>query len=227
MTSERRGPKPQTGRRRAFTLAELLLGMAITAMIALCIAGVTMVLSTASEQATEFYDSTQTSRVTSRKIEDVFRKAMLVTAMDSTSVVLWSEDTNGDDDINITEMVLIKYNASDRTLRKYQIVYPAYWPEYYRDSYDYSLYLWDVTDAAYVRNWITNFYGYTKVTVLAEDVQDLQFTASPAAPYSKVISMSLTVGADGQEVPLRATGHLRTCQADRVAAVSWYHVLTP
>ena len=79
---------------RAFSIAELVLALAITGMIGLSVTGVYMVLSTAQAHTDEHYEHLQSSAGVRRLLERTLRRSRLVLAAGSDGLALWAGDDN-------------------------------------------------------------------------------------------------------------------------------------
>ena len=209
---------------RGFTLAELVVSVAITAVIASAVAGLAMALSTASEHGRDRYLSLQTARIAMLNVRDLIRKAKLVTTCDGTSMVLWAEDSNGNGSINLTEVSLVGRDSSLEQIRMHRIVFPDHWSEETKASLDIELELDDLTDLDDVLA-VLEASSYDQITVLAGDVRSFNVRVSPAAPMTELVGLTITVGPAERAVTLRTAVHLPADVTDRVGVADDEYVL--
>ena len=211
--------------RRGFTLVELVISVAITAVIGSAVAGLAMVLSTASEHGQDRYLSLQTARIAMRNVQDTIRKAKLVTACNGTMMVLWAEDTNGNGKINLTEVALLGRDSSLEQIRMHRIVFPDHWSEGLKAMLDLQLQLDDLTSVPDVLSWMQGVQ-YDEVTVLAGDVRAFGISTSPAPPMTDLVGLTMTIGpSEPQAVTLRSAVHLRADVTGRVGIADDEYVL--
>lgn len=211
--------------RGGFTLAELVVSIAITAVIGSAVVGLATALSMASEHGRDRYLSLQTARMTMRRIQDTIRKAKLVTAASSSSLVLWAEDSNGDGRINLTEIVLLRLVPGTGEIRTWRIVFPERWPKHVTTILDTEVKLEDLTS---IDEGMWMYDPLVEVTVLAGDVTDFNVRVSPAPPMTELVGLSITAGRGRHAVTLRTAAHPRQAATDLVGiADSKYMLMTP
>ena len=208
----------------AFTLTELLVSLAIMGMIAAAVAGLSVALSSASEHGRDRHLYIQEGRVAMRNLESYLKKARLVTATDGSTMVLWMEDTNGDELINATEIGVFELDGGSGEVYLNRIVYPDSWGRGVHHAMDYRLQLYDVTNAGSVSAWIGRS-SYRQKTVLAGQVTSFETTASPAAPLGELVGLQLTVGSGERTIVFRSAVRLRADWTHRVSDAGGYYVL--
>jgi prepilin-type N-terminal cleavage/methylation domain-containing protein len=203
---------------KGLTLPELMIGIAITAVIGLSVAGVTMVLSTGNAQAQASADIMQTSQLVSLQLGRQVRGALLVTASDSTRLVLWNGDGNGNNVINLDELTVISYDSSKKELRQYQVVFPSYWSDWQKAWMNSQLSLsWSyVSNAASAETYLRSQWYYCQTTVLASDVTSFQFAVEPAAPITTLVKAAFVTGTGDNAQKVSTAVNLR---ADRTSDV--------
>jgi prepilin-type N-terminal cleavage/methylation domain-containing protein len=100
--------------RRGFTLLELTMAIAITSVIALSVAGVSMGLSRAYANSEGYYQTSQNARSAMMGVQSLLRKAKLVLSVSDDGVVFWAQDVNGDGRINRSEVTTLIYDKESR-----------------------------------------------------------------------------------------------------------------
>ncbi len=203
---------------RGFTLAELAVSVAITAMIGSAVMGLTMTLSTANEHAQDRYLSLQTARMTMFRLQNKIHKAKLVTAAGYRTIVLWAEDSNSNDRINISEIEMIEFAPGRKEIRSTMIVFPKEWSEETKASLDTEVELDAVTQVGAAK-WV--FYSsyasvYERTITLADDVAEFHVYAQPEAPMAELVRLSIRVGSSERGVTLESAAHLRAQVTDLV-----------
>lgn len=202
---------------RAFTLAELVMAMAIMSIIGLAVVGMTMALTDAQEYSGDFYRNVQIARHALRYVQREIPKANLVTAVDSDSLAYWLEDTNDNGGINLTEMRLIAFESGDCEIAEYRIEFPSGWTQFMKDLADIPLSLAWVTDISNVKSIRSESYVVRRV--LATEVASAAFTASPGPPMTKLLQTEVTIGQGDRRVALRNAVALRADWVGHVGTV--------
>jgi len=197
------------------TLPELVIGMTVTAVIGLCVAGVSMAISTGHAEGQEYGEYVQSARMGVMRVGRELRQASLVTAYDSNTLILWGGDTNRNGDINLDELVSVSYDASEKQIVKYQKHFPSNWPDWFVALLNLNVDLDDVDNANSVETYLR--YGLlAESTVLATDVMSFDVTAAPAAPLSRLVNVRFTVGDGGRSLTVSSAMKLRADKTRRV-----------
>ena len=202
---------------RAFTLAELVMAMAIMSIIGLAVVGMTMALTDAQEYSGDFYRNVQIARNSMRYLQRAVQKANLVTAVDSDSLAYWLEDTNDNGGINATEIRLIAFESGDRELAEYKIEFPSEWSQFLKDLMDSEISLEWVTDMSNVESMRSSSYVVRRV--LATEAASAAFSASPGPPLTKLLQTEVTIGQGDRRVVLRGAAALRADWVGHVGTI--------
>ena len=102
-----------TGIPTAFTLTELLMALAITAMIGMSVVTLSTALSSAHASTGSMAEAISSGRYAMRSIDADVRKAALVTAFGNGEMVVWTGDEYADKQINVSELVLIQSDTGN------------------------------------------------------------------------------------------------------------------
>ena len=199
-------------RRKAFTLAELVLAAAVTSVIGLAATGMAMALSQSWAHSQEYGQSLQSGRVLMLRLRRGVQRAKLVVCARDGDPVLWARDANGDGEINRSEIVVYRHVPADRELRRSWVQFPDEASPEVRACLDKAVALEDLATCDRVMRELDET-GYRAEAVEGSDVQVFQAAASPACPWSKRVSFRLATGGR-QPVELYSGAALR---ADRIA----------
>ena len=218
---------------RGFTLAELAVSVAITAIIGSAVMGLTMTLSTANDHAQDRYLSLQSARMTMLRLQDKIRKAKLVTAADYGTIVLWAEDSNGNGRINISEIEIIGLAPGRVEILSSRIIFPKEWSDETKAALDTEVELNAVAGVDRAKYVLYSSYAsaYEQTIVLAEDVIAFYVYTRPWAPMTELVHLHIAVGGkydDGYGevvVTLQSAAHLRAEVTDLVGMVDGRYVL--
>jgi len=193
---------------KAFTLAEMLTALTVMSIISLAVVTLTMALTTAQEYSEDFYRRIQIGRNALRRIERDVNKAKLITAGDDHSLVYWLEDSNENDDVELPELCLVRFDAATGQVHLYQPRFPPFWPQEWKDNWNEQMTIDMATDLPTAIDWLTSPQWLNR-RVLATEVTDLTFTASPAPPITELLQTELTVGTEPRSVTLRSSAAMR------------------
>lgn len=200
----------------AFTLMELIMALSIMSLIGLAVAGASMVLSTSYTRSQEQYQNIQIARSVMRRLHAQIRTARLVTACRDDTIVLWANDKNGNGKINITEIVLVRFDSGAGEVREYRIVFPSEWTQEKKNLFNVVVSLDSVSTVDEAWETIASFGTYRVMLPLATDVSGFQLSASAAAPLATYVGVSVTVGQGKHSAMLRSAASLRKDETARV-----------
>jgi prepilin-type N-terminal cleavage/methylation domain-containing protein len=196
--------------KRAFTLTELLVALAIMSLIALSIAGATGALSSAYAHSENYSDAVQSARIAMLNMGRDVRSAWLVTAMTGSSVVLWTEDANHDDMVNQEELAVIWLDGTD--LKKGRIDLSAAGAS--RTALNISHDIADVSTVAGASSIIAAAAGYKQYDLLASNVRSFRVWGDQAPPATRLLVLEAQTGDAIHTITLRTAITLRHAMAD-------------
>jgi len=207
--------------KKAFTLAELLMALSLTAVIALAAATLAGALSSAREQTDAMAGAIQSGRAAMMNLDASLRKARLVTAAEANSLVIWTGDANEDERINVNELVLLTSQPASQTVERWEVFFPDSLSLKLLDSLNVRRDLAEVNAVSDVTALLGRavYQPYLIKTILATDVVDFQVVADQAAPLSRLVLLRLRVGPTGQQIALTNSARLRADMVDRVAVI--------
>jgi type II secretory pathway pseudopilin PulG len=186
-------------RGRGFTLAELVLALAITTVIGLAVTGVAAAVSNFNERAEAYYDCLQNGRVAATRLEAMMRPALLITAASGDNMVIWTGDTTDPGNINVSEVTKIFLDASTSQLMQRTTVFPGSLTANAKTALDTSLPLSTLTSASVAESEPT-YAQYDATSVLARNVQSFVVYPDTPAPLTRLLKFKLVISVDGQTV---------------------------
>jgi len=179
-----RNRMPSLPPRRGFTLPELLIASACTALIATTAATLIAAASRASEQTRNVADIQAAGHYALNRIASTVRSARCIGEVTPTTVTLWLSDQNNDDWPNADEMGLVTYDGGAKQLRF--IAFDA-------DGPTGSISQTTFTDAAALAALFAGSTA-TRAVVWAEGVESLTFAGYPAKTETRIVEVTLTIG---------------------------------
>jgi type II secretory pathway pseudopilin PulG len=208
-------------RTQAFTLAELMIAMAITAVVGLTVVTVASALSYAHGQADAVREAVQSARTGLLRTEACLRKSQLVTAADADAFACWTGDLNEDRAINVDEIVVIRYQPASRTLQQRQVVFPPTLAPALVEALNVTKTLAELTGTAQADGVIAQplYANYVSTVVLATDVDGFEVVPDAAPPFTRLLLLRLVSGQGTQRLQLTSAARLRADAVDSVFMV--------
>jgi len=208
---------------KGLTLAELVIAIAVTSIIALATTGVAVALSSAQASADDYGQSVQSARIALRNVGRNLKASVLITGSDSRRLVLWTGDTNLNGKINYDELAVISYDPNSKQLSLYRIAFPSDWPQWLKNLVNSEFDLSETSNPQVVESLLQNSW-YSRTTVLATDVSACSLATSPAAPLTKLATVDLTIGQDKSALTASCAAKLRADYTSHVvqAAGEYY-----
>ena len=214
-------------RARGFTLVELLMAISITAMVGLVVTGASVALSSAYSRGEDSYECLQTARAAMRHLRREFEKTPLVFDTFSGGAVLayWGGDSNGNRQIDVTEVRLTTFDQATGEIAIHQVVYPDDWSQFLKDAYDPEFALSQAMSSNTLASWVMNS-SYRQSRVIATAVESCTFSLPGDGPVSKLVRVGLTARKGACETTLQDAGALRAPVVQYVSKVGGVYVLT-
>jgi len=210
--------------RRGFTLAELVLALAITTVIGLAVTGVAAAVSNFNARAEAYYDCLQNGRVAATRLEEMMRPALLLTAASGDKMVVWTSDTTDPGKINVSEVATVYLDAPTKQLMQRTTVYPSSLTASQIQSLDTSIVLSNLTSAGVATSPV-KYVQYDVTSVLARNVQSFVVYPDSPAPLTRLLKFKLVVSADGQTVTQYGAATLRAPSTSNVSVSNGTYVL--
>ena len=194
---------------RALTLPELLIGIAITALVGLSVSTVASVLSGTYCRSEEFHRFVQSARIATLNIQSQVRKAHLITEVSPERMMIWREPAGGDGQINPSELVLILYYPNEDEIKQYQVVLPEWMSPEVRLLEDAPVELADLVAQPAFWADVVRLNSYSQCRVLASGITDFSLSGSAPAPMTRLVTSHVTAGQGVRAVHLRGSAAAR------------------
>lgn len=212
---------------KGFTLSELVLAVSITAVIGLAVVSVAVALSHAHSHSDVMTESIQSARAGMLSMEASIRRARLVAGMDTGTVVLWLGDAYEDKQINLDELVVVRYLPDNDTIEHWQVIFPEGMSEATLSALNVTRTLAQAGDPSAVLDLMsqTIYADSLSTRVLATGVDDFQAVMDAAPPFSRIVLLRVAVGPPDQRIKLTNAARLRADAVDSVEMVEGVPVL--
>jgi len=184
MTSTRR-------RHSGFSLLELILAVAITAMA--CTASATVLKAVADTWQTtdDIHDAVSSTRHALTRLRTVIKQGRLFGYRSGSTLVFWANDDNNDLQINYAELQMVRYQPSERKLELLDVYFPPGTPDGEIDTRSTVLSPVEIAESSIVQILETD--AYVRVRPLAYEIQQFSMALDTAGPDSRWVRFSLEV----------------------------------
>lgn len=179
--------------RRGMTLVELLIAATMTAVVAAASATLVSAVSNAAVETTDVRSTRAAGYYALGRTTTMLREARGIGEVTPTAMSLWMEDLNDDDQLNLYEAVVIRYDGSTK-----QIIY-----EYLEqpDGNPMPLTQLALADFKSVGNVIGLLTSPDKKSVVwADGVESLTFSAYPDYTDTRIVGVDFTIGSGAEAV---------------------------
>lgn len=196
--------------RQGFTLVELMMGLFITSITGLAVAGVSMVVSTAYSNSEDHYDAMESARSAMRRLQFSLQGAALVTAVspDGTKLAYWTGDENSDGQINLLELRVIERDSDSSELVEHRLEFPDSWAAQKIDDENEDKSLQDAVQMSNIDQWITRS-DYCSTSVYATGVDAISLAPSPQVPLATIVNINAAFRTGDYVVTLTGAASLR------------------
>jgi len=206
------GLMQNTQHTKAFTLIELLIGLLITSIILSAVATLAFAFTSANTASGDTAYKQAQLRHATLYISELIRKCKLICSVTDSEVVVWRDDDNADNQINLNELVHIQWGTNADMLRLCQF-----------SSADNPQ--MDVSGLT-VSATASSPSGYSERYVpLIPECADVQFVLDRAPPFTRLVTVSFDLTENNLvrryeiAAALRAwAGHLLNEAGDAIVA---------
>ncbi len=202
---------------KAWTVIEMVLAMSITAVIALTIASVTLGLSASNATTRNSQQANRIATCAARRIQAALRKAKLITCAEDDYLAYWVEDTNGDGKINLAEVAAIKYNSDNEKIKHIRPTLDHITDETTKKALNVKINLDSIKNSSSTEQVLTNSPKLNE-TLLADNVTDFSFSATPDVPMTKLVTMYMEIQVGNYSMRLTSSSAIR---ADKIGQVGY------
>jgi len=219
------GSSEETGmgsrKKKAFTMAELLMALSVASIVGLAVVGVASALDNAYDRGEGKSEAVQTCRAVLSRAGALLRKSQLVIHAGSNRILLWESDVNKDGQIQIGEMAILTHDIASQklTAQRFQV------PEGSEAHHSGVLPLQSLRDQA--EGVYSSFATSPAVEkqLWGERVDALSISVSPTDPFSEQVNLQVTARAGETNVELTTSIYIRSSEAKYVSTVEDEYVL--
>ncbi len=197
-----------------FTIAEMLMALTVASVIALAAGGMAMGLSYSYQHQDDYRQSVQDASGVVREVQSLVSKAQLITGAWGTAVTVWT-DANADMKASLSELTLLQYDSTAKTLAETKLIFPAGWTQAQITAADTNMTMTEASTFATIQSMFTQ-NTYAQKSVVAEDVQAFSAVGKAAGANNNSIEVSVTVGTGAKRVTLRSAMTLRASLIGKV-----------
>ena len=189
--------------RRGLTLIELMLALAITAMVAAAISGMLTAISTGEHLRRDNRMFIMRAHAAKTRLGAYLSRSRCVLDANGADAVLWLEDSRGSGTVHASEIRWLIFNTVDGTLDVHFVDMPDEWTNIAKDLQDNE---YD-SDADWSAVW--NDYdgqGYISTLTLVDGLQSVSVSTDQPDPLDSVeVEFDLDFASGGTGSPLSQT----------------------
>ena len=192
-------PAQQSPVRAAFTMLELLVAATVTALTAIAAATLINAICNSSLTTKDLREAKSTGHYALSQFERTIRESRVVGQVTTSTITLWRGDTNSDDQVNLYETAVIRYDSSAQQLI-YEYLTPA-------SGGPPPATLVSSTALCDYNTLYPMMPAGDKVSIVwAANVDSLSFSGYPNNTDLRIVDASFTINTNGQSVPFRSAG---------------------
>lgn len=183
--------------RAAFTLVELMLGIAITALVALAIASMLTSVATTSASSRDDRSVLMRGNLANVRLRAYVEPALDVLAYDpAQGAAIWLQDDTPGKTVNLLELRILWYDPVMQTISVERVVFPGSWTQQMQQAANVAL---PKNGDFFAAMTTQRQAGYTQTQTLLEDVSsfDLSFpgaTIQASNTFRFAVSLTSDLG---------------------------------
>lgn len=198
-------------RHHAFSLAEVIIGLTVTAVIGAAVAGMLYTTGRATENRRDLRQALIAAHALQQRLSACVNAARAFLAADAEQTVLWRSDPDANRAVNLGELGLIEYDDAAGEVRTYEVVWPQGWSQAQIDAANVVY----PADADFLAAAIQAKAGGLLVpSVLSRKVTAGAIALDNATPQAaRLATLRLTLTEGDLDYPLVMAAALRAPQA--------------
>ena len=182
-----------------FSLVELIVALMVTAIVLTAAVTLSYAFSSAYDSTGDISEKQARIRYTNLRITELIRQSKLVCARFYGDLVIWRADDNGDNQINVSEIVYIETGYGGSYIRLLQFT-----PNVGDDrNISLSLIQW-----SYLKNILSSRYPQIR-TALIEKCEGIRITLDEYPPDTKLVNIKFNIEENNQVRTYQISTNLR------------------
>ncbi|MCP4610808.1 MAG: prepilin-type N-terminal cleavage/methylation domain-containing protein [Planctomycetes bacterium] len=166
--------------KKGFTLVELLLALIVTGILLAAVTTLAFAVGAANDTTDDTSQKQAQVRFATLRISELIRHCKLICETPNGDLAIWRADNNGDEQININELVYIEKGTDSDYLR----------------FCEFPLSDASIVNLSDIQMLSTSSYSVTYISLIPQ-CTNVQFSFDVVPPYSRFVSISYNVLENG------------------------------
>jgi prepilin-type N-terminal cleavage/methylation domain-containing protein len=192
-----------------FSLVELIIALMVMSIVLTAVVTLSYALSSAYDSTGDIGEKQAQVRYTNMRINELIRHSKLVCARFYGDLVIWRADDNGDNQINVSEIVYIETGFGGSYIRLLQFTPNA------GDDRNISL---SLVQWSYLKSVLSSRYPQTRTTLI-EKCDGIKIVLDDYPPYTKLVNITFNIEEHNQVRTYQISTNLR-CWAGHLIKTS-------
>ncbi|MFW5652439.1 MAG: PulJ/GspJ family protein [Planctomycetota bacterium] len=195
---------------RGFTTIEFLIAITITSLIAVASTGLIMAIAQATDVEEDRRETVVRAQAVEARLSSYVTMSRYILGADSTSVVIWLDDSRETGTVNLSEIRWIYRNTSENSVRVDFVVFPDEWTELQRTAADIEL---TVDSDWWTERRTAEAQGLIRTLRLSDRVSSLGVEHdSQTQAGQRLVTFRVTFGGDTGDRTVVAASSIRELQ---------------
>ncbi len=171
--------------KKGFTLVELLVALVVTSIVFTAVATLAYALGKANDSTGDTSRKQAQLRYATLRISELIKNCKLVAKTGANDIVIWAADDNGNNRININELVYIDAGTNSDHIRLYKC----------NNSSNPEVALSNIDLVG--TSWWLGYYDSESYTAIIPQCSNVQISCDAAGPMTRFVSISFDIVENG------------------------------
>jgi len=193
--------------RRGYTLIELLVGLAVMVLILTAATAFGFAALKSWSNADALRDAMLQNRAAISDAERVIRSARAIGYTTNNSLLIWANDNDGDNRINLGELVYLHYEPAQNSWFRTQLLFGPNVSQQTRQAHCTAISWSQFTSGSAVQNLLND--QYCRDLLLSDNISNYNCNLDAPAPQTTTVYFKLTITVRGRSQSIYGGAKLR------------------